>query len=84
MHFAEGGGVVAVQFEDFGNRRGLVGPNRIVAWGAGREFGNRAHPDRMMVVAGQQCLACRRAERGGMELGIAEAALRKGIERRAC
>src|SRR5215469_1867359 len=61
MHLAEGRGVVAVQLQDFGNRHGLIRTDGIVSGGAGCHFGNRAHPDRMMIVAGKQGLASRRA-----------------------
>src|SRR5579863_6523358 len=80
MHLAEGRGVVAIQFEDLSNRRGLVWPDGVVSGRAGRDFGDRAHPDRMMVVAGQQGLARRRAEGGRVKLRVAQAVLRERIE----
>src|ERR1700730_7587009 len=77
MHFAESGRVVALQLQNFGNGRGLVGTDGIVSRCAGRQFGDRAHPDRMMIVACKERLARRRAQRRCMKLCVAQSLLRE-------
>src|ERR1700722_15872657 len=77
MHLAEGCGAVAIQLEDLGDRGYLVRPHTGVSRSAGCQFCNRSHPDRMMVASCKKRLARRRAERGGMELRVAQAVLRE-------
>ena len=59
--------VVAVELERLGQRRHGVGQHRAVARRAGGDLGDAAHAGGVVVAAGQQRLARRRAERGGVE-----------------
>ena len=58
---------VAVEAQDLGERRAGLRADRAVAGRRRGELGDGAHPDRVVVAAGQQRLAGRRAHRGGVE-----------------
>ena len=64
---------VAVELERLGKRRGRVRPDRVVARRRGRDLGDTAHADRMVVAAGEQRLPRRRAERGRVEPVVLQA-----------
>ncbi len=60
---------VAVEFQRPRERRHGVGQHRAVARRAGRDLGDAAHADGVVVAAGQQRLPRGRAQRGGVEAG---------------
>ena len=82
VRLAEGGRAVAVEPQHLGQRRDAVGPLPGLAGEGGRGLGDRAHVADVMVAAGQQRRAGRRAERRGVELVVAQPALRQPLERR--
>ncbi len=67
---AELRGAVAVELQDLGQRGGGVRPDRVVARRRRRQLGDVAHPDRVVVAAGQQRRAGRRAQRRRVEAGV--------------
>ena len=71
---AELGRRVAVQLQDLGQGGAGVGPHRAVPGRRGGQLGQHAHPDRVMVAAGQQRLPGRGAQRGGVEPVVLQAA----------
>ena len=74
---------VAVEQQRLGQRRSIVGPHRAVPRSRGRQLGDRAHPDRVMVAAGQQRLPGRRAESRGVEPGELQAGCGKPVSVRS-
>ena len=70
---AELRGRVAVQLQRLGERRARVRADRVVARRRGRDLGDAAHADRVVVPSGQQRLARRRAQRRRMEAVVLEA-----------
>ena len=88
MAFPELRGGVAVELEDLGNRRLVLGTHRAVPRRRGCDLGDTAHVDRVMVASGQQRLPGRGAERGGMEAielqaGAGQLLRRRGAARSA-
>ena len=71
---AELRGGIAVELERLRQRRHGVGQHRAVARRAGGDLGDAAHAGGVVVAPGQQRLARRRAERGGMEAGVLQPA----------
>ena len=61
---AEGGGVVAVLFKDFGDGRRRLGHDAGVAVESDGAFGNRTGSDPRVVASGQKRCPRRRADRG--------------------
>ncbi len=74
---AELGGRVAVQLQRHRQRRLRVRPHRAVARRRRRGLGDAAHPDRVVVAAGEHRLASRRTQRGRVEAVVAEAGRRE-------
>ena len=72
-------GRVSVQFERLGQRRFVLRTHAAVARSRRRHLGNRTHAHRMMVAAGEERLARRRAERGRMKAIVFQAALRQAL-----
>ena len=70
---AEPGRPVAVVLEDFSDRRLVPGHDAVVAGIARRLLGDDPEAHRMMVAAGDQRRARRRAQRGRVEVGVAQA-----------
>ena len=81
---AELSGRVPVELERLGQRRAGVRPERAVAGRRGGELGDGAHPDRVVVPAGQQRGPGRRAQGGGVEAGVPQARRRPAARRSAC
>ena len=71
---------VAVELEDLGQRRGRVRPDRVVARRGGGELGDVAHADRVVVAAGEQRRAGRRAQRRGVEAVVLQPAGGEALE----
>ena len=71
---AELRGGVPVQLEGQRQRRLRVRPHRAVAGRRRGRLRDAAHPDRVVVAAGEQRLAGRRAERSGVEAVVAQPA----------
>ena len=72
---AELRGRVAIQLQGERERRFGVGQHRALAGSGGGDLGDAAHPDRVMVAAGKQCLARRRAQGRGVEARVLQPAL---------
>ena len=64
---------IAVVLEDAADGRLVLGDDAVVAGEAGGLLGDHAEAGRVMVAAGDQRGARRRAERGGVELRVAQA-----------
>ena len=79
---AELRGGVAVEFERLRQGRHGVGPNRAVARRAGRDLGDAGHADGMVVAPGEQRLAGRRADGGGVETIVPQATRRQLVQGR--
>ena len=86
---AELRGRVPVQLQRHRQRRLRVRPQRAVARRRRRGLGDAAHADRVVVAAGEHRLARRRAQRGGVEAVVLQAARgesfggrRRGTDRR--
>ena len=73
MPFAGGEGRIALVAQNLRERRGAFRDRAAHVGKAGVEIRNAAHADRVMVAAGEQAGAGRRAERGGVEAGEARA-----------
>src|SRR5271166_4818919 len=58
---------VAVKLQRPRQRRNGIGQHGAVSWCAGGDFGDAAHPGGMMIATGQQGMAGRRAEGGGVK-----------------
>ena len=80
MVLAEPGGAIAVLLEDLADSRRLFTDDAVVAREAGRLFRNYAEAHRVVIAAGDQGGPRRRAERGGVELGIAQAGLGNAVQ----
>ena len=76
---AEPRGRVAVVLQDRADGALLDRDDRVVAREAGRDFADHAEADRVMVAAGDERRARRRAERGRMEVRVAQAGLGDAI-----
>src|SRR5262245_24018020 len=70
---AELGRRVAVQAHRLLDGRLRVRTDRTVSWRAGRDLGDAAHPNRMVVSAAQQRGSCRRAESRRVEARVLQA-----------
>ena len=79
---AESGGAVAVLAQDLGQRRDALRPCSGVARECRRDFHDRARVVRVVVAAGQQGHARRRAECRRVEAVVLEPLARETIERR--
>ena len=79
---AEPRGGVAVVLEDAADGRAVFADDAVVAGKARGYFGDHAETRRVVVAAGDQRRARRRAERGGMELRVAQPRLRDAIQGR--
>ena len=82
MVLAEPRGGVAVALEDRADRRVVRTDDRVVARETRRQLGDHAEAHRVMVAAGDQRRPRRRAQRGGVELGVAQPRLRDPVQRR--
>ncbi len=79
---------VAVEPQHLGDRRCRPRQERVVAREPGRHLGDRGEADRVVVAAGEQRCPARRAQRGRVEVGVAQPARRefadvRGIDRTA-
>ena len=74
---AELRGRVAIELEGQRERRLGVGQHRALARSGGRDLGDAAHADRVMVAPGEQRLPRRRAQRRGVEARVLQPALRE-------
>ena len=72
---------VPVQLQRHGQRRLRVRPQRAVPGGRRGGLGDRSHPDRVVVAAGEQGLSGRRAQRRGVEAVEPEAAGGEALRR---
>ena len=72
-------GVVLVA-QHLRHRRGVLADRAAHVWVARVEVGDRAHPDRVMVAAGQQRGSCRRAQRGHVEVREAQPVGRQPVD----
>ena len=79
---AEPRGRVAVVLEDGADRALLDRDDRVVAGETGGDFAHHAKAHRVVVAPGDQRRPRRRAQRGGMEIGVAQTALGDAIKRR--
>ena len=79
---AELRGGVAVEFERLRQGRHGVGPNRTVARRAGRNLGDAGHADGMVVAPGEQRLAGRRGNGGGVETRVPQSIRRQLVQSR--
>ena len=70
---------VAVQLEGLGERCRGVRPDRVVAGCRRRDLGDAAHAHRVVVAAGEERLARRRAERRGVEAVVLETVRRETL-----
>ena len=80
MALAELRGRVPVQLQRLRQRRLVLRTNRAVPGRRRRDLGDPAHPDGVMVPAGQQGLPRRRTQRRGVEPGVAQPALGQPLE----
>ncbi len=80
MVLAEPGGRITVLLEGQCAVRVLGPDDGVVAGIAGRAFGDHAEAGAVMVPAGEQRGPCRRAERGVVHLGVAQAPLGKLVQ----
>ena len=79
---AEPGRAVAVLQQDAADGRAVLADDAVVAGEAGRCLGDHAEADRVVVAAGDQRRARRRAQRGRVEVGVAQAVVGDAVERR--
>ena len=79
---AEHRGAVAVQPQNFGQRRDALRTHAIHAWKRSAHFGDAAHVGAVRVAAGEQCHARRRADRRGVHVVVAQAALGEALQGR--
>src|SRR5438270_10096996 len=83
MVFAEPRCSVAVLLQDLPDRGTVLLNDRIIAGVSRGLFRDDAKADRVVIAAGDERCACRRAERSGMELRVAQTRLREAIHRRS-
>ncbi len=79
---AEPCGVPSVLLQDLRDGRGVLAHQAVVAGITRRHFGDDAGVHRVMVATGDERRARWRAERGRVELGVAQAVLRQPIQGR--
>jgi len=77
---AEPGRAVAVLFQDLADRCRIAADEAVIAGIAGRLLGDHAEAHGMVVAAGDQRGARRRAQRGGMEIRVAQTVMRDTVE----
>ena len=82
MRLAECGGRIAVQAQHLGERGDAVRPDARVPLEGGRRLGDRAHVVHVVVAAGEQGRAGRRAKRRRVKLVEAEALVGQRIHGR--
>ena len=82
MVLAEPGRGVAVLLKDLADGRFVLGNDAVVARVAGGLLGDHTKTRRVVVAAGDQGRARGRAERGGVELRVAQSRLRDPVHRR--
>ena len=70
---------VAVELQRLGQRRRRVRAHRVVAGRRGRDLGDAAHADRVVVAAGEQRLPRRRAERRRVEAVVLQPVRRQPL-----
>ena len=75
------GRVVAILLQDFGKRPAALRHQGVVAWETGSQFHDDARRGRMVVAAGQERRARRRAEGRRVELSVAQAVLGQPVQR---
>ena len=73
---------IAVLLQDFADGGAVRADDGIVAREAGGHFADDAEADRVVVAAGDQRRPRRRAERGGVELRVAQSRLGDAVHRR--
>ena len=73
---------VAILLQDFADGRVLRPDDGVVAWIAGGLLGDHAEAHGVMVAAGDQRRPRGRAQRGGVELRVAQPRLRDPVQRR--
>ena len=78
----EPGGAIAVVPQDRAERRLVLREEAVVAREPGRLLGDHAEAGRVVVAAGDERGARRRAERRGVKVGVAQAILGDAVERR--
>ena len=79
---AEPGRAVAVLQQDAADRGAVLADDAVVAGKARRRFGDHAEADRMVVAAGDQRRPGRRAQRGRVEIGVAQPVRGDAVQRR--
>ena len=80
--FAEHGGAVAVEPQYLGQRCDGLGTHAVHAWKRGAHLGYAAHVRAVRVAAGEQRHPRRRADRRGVHVVVAQAALGEALEGR--
>ena len=79
---AEPGGAIAVLQQDAADGGVVLADDAVVAGEARRRLGNHAEADRMVVAPGDQRRPRRRAQRGRVEIGVAQPVIGDAVERR--
>ena len=79
---AEPGRAVAVLQQDAADGCAVLADDAVVAGEAGRCLRDHAEADRVVVAPGDQRRACRRAQRGRMEIGVAQPVRGDAVQRR--
>ena len=79
---AEPGRAVAVLAQHAADRGGVLADDGVVAGIARRRFGDDAEPGRVVIASGEQRRPRRRAQRGRVKVGVAQAVRRDAVERR--
>ena len=79
---AEPGRAVAVLQQDAADRGAVLADDAVVAGEAGRRLGDDAEADRVVVAAGDQRRPRRRAQRGRVEVGVAQPVGGDAVQRR--
>ena len=73
MPLADAEGVVAFLHQHLAEHAPVEGQDAVVAGVAGGGLGDRGQPDRVVVAPGQDAAARRRAQGGGVHVGVAQA-----------
>src|SRR5262249_30792646 len=79
---AEPRGAIPIVQQDSADGRILRPNDAVVAWEARRLLGNDAEPGRVVVAPGDQRCPGRRAQRGRMEVGVAQPVIGDAVEGR--
>src|SRR5262249_37568274 len=80
MPLADREGRIARWTQLLGERRRALGDGAGAIRKARVPVAQAAHADRMVIAAGEQCGAGRRAQRGGVEIGVAQPALGEAVD----